>query len=560
MVELGDFVDNYRILSKVADSSVSSTYIAEQTPAGTSPVLLTLWHGIRLMASEDIQTFLKKARQGVLLKNSQTIPLLDAQLYHQSPYIVTALNANTSLDAHTPLIDQVVANKRVLNPDDPRSSIYAFLSIFYSSFEQSTISDNRKFSVDSQFEHRAPPVKAGWKQWMQKPRSRRNYIVTGASILLLLVLLAGSMTLLILYLPAKAATVTITPMSKRITHTYPITLVTGNPTGGQIKEHVISYTTPSQSQTVPVTGKHPATQAQGQVVISQIHLFNASDNNSPIEASDVPANDGTMITVGTFTATEGGTVKVNANATKAGVTGNIYAYNINDTYGIFRFKTDIQIGTAYVQNPSAFTGGQDAYTFVQQQDIDAVVNPLSAQLTPNARQQALQELQSSEQLVRDITCTNSVNTDHKVQETADSVTVTVQVTCSGIAYNKQDLLTAAINAQKAAAITQLGTRYQLLGDIMTGVPSLDTSSKDGSVVYKVPTDGIWLFQIDGVLEQEMARSIAGRSQRDATDLLLQSKGIKSVVITTTGSIGTALPTSPGDIKFTIVPSPGLTSR
>jgi hypothetical protein len=67
MVELGDFIDKYRILNKVADSSVSSTYIAEQIPAGTSPVLLTLWHGVRLTASEDIQTFLKKARHGVLL-------------------------------------------------------------------------------------------------------------------------------------------------------------------------------------------------------------------------------------------------------------------------------------------------------------------------------------------------------------------------------------------------------------------------------------------------------------------------------------------------------------
>ena len=115
MVEAGDFIDNYRILSKVADSDVSSTYIAEQISAGTSPVLLTLWHGVGLTTSEDVQTFLKKARHGVFLKNSQTIPLLDAQLYHQSPYIVTALNANTSLNDHTPLIDQVVDNNCTSN-------------------------------------------------------------------------------------------------------------------------------------------------------------------------------------------------------------------------------------------------------------------------------------------------------------------------------------------------------------------------------------------------------------------------------------------------------------
>jgi hypothetical protein len=568
MIELGDFIDNYRILSKVADSNLSSTYVAEHTPAGTPPVLLTLWHGITLTANEDIQTFLNKARDGVILRNSQTIPLLAAQLHHESPYIVIAFNTqtSTSLNAHTQFIDQVVDNRRVLHPDDTHSSIDAFLSIFCTSLQESTPLDSSTASAGDQATHTAPSVKPRLKQWIHKPRSRRSYAI--ASILLLLVLLAGSIALLIIFLPANAATVTITPTSEHIAHTYPISLVTGNPTASQIKARTISYTTPPQSQTVPATGKghHDATKAQGLVLISQIHLFNASDNNSSVGPSDVQANDGTMITIGVFTATEGGTVTVNASASTAGQGGNIFAYDINGFYGIYEYDQfniqGRQIGTAYNQNPGAFTGGLDGndYTYVQQQDIDGAANPLSAQLTPSAQQQAQQQLQPNEQLVHDITCANSINTDQKAQDTADSVTVTVQVTCSGIAYNKQDLLTAAINAQKADEITQFGTSYQLSGDITTGIPNLSTSSQDGSATYEVPTDGIWVFQIDKAQQQELARSIAGHPQWDATNQLLKRKGIKSVAITTAGSIGTALPTSPGSIKFTIVHIPGLTSR
>lgn len=568
MIESGDFIDNYRILSKVGDSNLSSTYIVEHTSMGTSPVLLTLWHGIIFTASGDSQTFLKKARHGVIFRNSQTIPLLDAQLYHESPYIVTAFNtqANTSLNAHKKFIDQVVDNRRALRPDDSHSSIDAFLSIFCTSLEDSIVLNSGTVSAGNQAAHAAPRVKTGLKQWIQKPRSRRSYTI--ASIVLLLVLLAGSTALLIIFLPASTATVTITPMSEHITHTYPLSLVNGDPIAGQIKEHKISYTTPPQSQTVPATGKghHDATKAQGQVVISQIHLFNASDNNTLIDASNVPASDGTMITVDSFTATEGGTVTVNATASTAGQGGNIPAYDINGKYGLFEVNQfgiqGRQLGTAYNQNPSAFTGGQGAndYTYVQQQDIDGVVNPLSAQLTPTAQQQTQQQLKSGDLLVQGITCSNNVNTDHKAGETTDSVTVTVQVTCSGIAYHKQDLLTAAINAQKADESTQFGTSYQLSGDITTGTPNLSTSPQDGSAIYEVPTDGIWVFQINAALQQEMAHFIAGRSQQDAKDQLLKRKGIKSIVITTAGGIGTALPRSPGSIKFTIVHIPGLTSH
>jgi hypothetical protein len=271
--------------------------------------------------------------------------------------------------------------------------------------------------------------------------------------------------------------------------------------------------------------------------------------------------------VGGFTAIEGGTTTVNATAKTAGQAGNIGAYDINGLYDIYLYSSQYdvfgtKIGTAYLQNPSAFTGGQDAYDYkyVQRQDIDGVVNTLSGQLMPDAQKQAQQQQQSDEQFVHDIACSNVVNSDHKVQDQADSVTVTVQVTCSAIAYKKQDLLTAAINAQKADEITRLGTSYRLSGAITTGTPALVPTSQEGSAIYGVPTDGIWVFQIDAAQQQAIALAIAGRSQQAAIDQLLQRKGIKNVAIATAGSIGTALPTSPGSIKCVVVRVPGLTSH
>jgi hypothetical protein len=567
MIEPGNFIDSYRILWKVAESNLSSTYVAEHTSASTTPVLITLWHGISLTTTENTQAFLKKARHGIIIRNSQRIPLLDAQLYHQSPYIVTAFNeqVSTSLDTHTKFIDQVVANRRALHPYDLQPSIAAFINIFCNSPQLNPIFSTNIFYTSNKATQTAVPIKAGLRQWKPQPPGIRIYVI--ASVVLLLVLLAGGTALLFVFLPANAATVTITPISERITHTYPISLVTGDPGASQIKQHTISYTTPPQSQTVPATGKehYDGAKAQGQVLISQIHLLSPSDNNTSVGPSTVQANNGTLVTIGIFTAIEGGSVTVNASASTAGQGGNIPAHDMDGLYDIYEYNFNIPvrpIGTAYIQNPSAFTGGQDASdsTYVQQQDIDGVANPLIAQLTPDARQQTQQQLQSGEQLVHDITCIKSVNTDHQIKETVDAVTVAVQVTCNGIAYNKQDLLTAAINAQKADETRRRGTSYQPSGDITTGAPNLSTPSQAGSAVYEVPTDGIWVFQINKAQQQEIARSIAGHSQQDATNQLLQRKGIKSVVIMTTGSIGTALPASPGSIKFTIVHIPGLTSR
>src|SRR5262249_54441557 len=150
-------------------------------------------------------------------------------------------------------------------------------------------------------------------------------------------------------------------------------------------------------------------------------LFNPIDNGSSVGPSDVQANNGISIRISVFTAIDGGSVTVDASASNGGQTGKNSAHNPhrqNEIYLYDQIHNPIPpSSTAYVQNQNAFTGGQDAsnYTYVQQQDIDGATNPLIAQLTSDAQQQAQQQLQPGEQLVQAITCSSSINPDHQVQ-------------------------------------------------------------------------------------------------------------------------------------------------
>lgn len=211
-------------------------------------------------------------------------------------------------------------------------------------------------------------------------------------------------------------------------------------------ERTIS-TQQEQSQTVPTTGVPVALQAQGEVVVSQMHLFQSRDNASQIGSSDVSSNNGTKITIDSFIATEGATLTVNAKASVGGQDGNIPANNIDEDVEIFEYSQfdtmhllpGRAIGTAHIQNPSAFTGGMDAgkFKFVTEEDIDQAANSLSDQLIPSTRQNIQQQLQFGEQFIKDIRCSKIVNTDHQPYHDADFVTITVKVECSSIASKKR---------------------------------------------------------------------------------------------------------------------------
>ena len=373
-----------------------------------------------------------------------------------------------------------------------------------------------------------------------------------ALIALIILLVGGIAPFLIPWLhttlPAATATVTITSASQHLTKTYAINAVTGTPDTSQhqVQARLLSYTTAAQSKTVKATGQgqQEATVARGQLRITSVQ--------GTIPAGTINLT-GKGVVVAFYTATPITTdTTVDAYAEQAGSAGNIPAYYINNHYSSGSISFD-------AQNPQPFTGGQDANnsTFVQQSDIDGAAAPLVSQLTSDAQSAVQKQIQANEQFVSTPECTPNIKANHKADDRATDVTVTVTVTCKGEVYNQQAARSMAADWLRSDAASQLGDHYALVGDMVIGTPVVVTTDANGIVSLNVSAEGIWAYQFSDAQKQTIAQLIAGKSLADAQALLQKQAGVKKVNVTTADGWGTALPTTPSDIKFIVLPVSGL---
>lgn len=359
---------------------------------------------------------------------------------------------------------------------------------------------------------------------------------------------------LITVLPAATASVTMTPASQHLTKTYNIEAVTGTPDASQhqVQAHVLSFTTKALSKTVKATGQghQVATWATGTLTFS-----GASGTEDIRAGAAITGSSGVEVSLLTDASiSPGKTITVKAHAVYAGSGGNIPAYDID---GWYYWNPNPSI-SFYVQNTGAFTGGQDAYdyTYVQQSDIDGATAPLVSQLTSAAQAAVQQQVHANEQFASAPVCTPNIKANHKADDKAGDVTVTVTVTCKGEVYDVQAARAMAADWLRSDAATQPGAHYALVGDTVIGTPQVVATSS-GVVTLNVSAEGIWAYQLSDSQKQLMAQVIAGKPLTDAVALLLKEEGVSHVTITTDGGWGSALPTTPGDIKFTVSPVQGL---
>jgi len=356
-------------------------------------------------------------------------------------------------------------------------------------------------------------------------------------------------------LPGATATVTITPASQHLTKTYTISAVTGTPDASQhqVQARVLSFTTKAQSKTVKATGQghQDATWATGTLT------FSGATGTEDIPAGTTIAG-GSGVTVSLLTdasISPGNTITIKAQAVNAGSGGNIGAYDIDGWYD-WSGNPNIAV---YVQNTSAFTGGQDAsdYTFVQQSDIDGASTPLVDQLTSAAQSAVQQQVHANEQFASPPECTPTIKANHNANDRATDVTVTATVTCKGEVYDAQAAQSMASDLLRSDATSQLGDHYALVGSTVIGTPQVVTTDQSGVVTLNVSAEGVWVYQFSDTQKQQMAQLIAGKPLTDARDLLDKQEGVKKVILTTDGGWGSALPTSPSDIKFNLLAVTGL---
>ncbi len=368
----------------------------------------------------------------------------------------------------------------------------------------------------------------------QKPSYPHIYALSLVYVILLLSILTLQLWLL---LNPPIATITIYPRSEQIT-------LTGTLQLGRI----IAPITLTQSQTVPTTGKghQNAKQAAGYITFY----------NGQFQSVTVPAgimltgSDGVQIIADQTAYIPAaspnppifGQVTVSAHATNPGSRGNISAYDINQTC----CATSI-----LVKNTAAFHGGQDERNFqtVTTHDLNEAATALKTTLAQSMQAALQSQVQSGEALVTP-PCTPIVTSDHKVGEEAVTVKVTGSEACSAVAYNSQELKGKVTDLLTHQAIQTLGTGYSLLGDVQVTVKQATAASAHRPVFLSFVSQGTWAYALTSQEQQHIKELIAGKSKRNALQLLQSVPGIKSASIAWTEQ--TTLPNDMSAIHLVIL--------
>jgi ribosomal protein S11 len=360
--------------------------------------------------------------------------------------------------------------------------------------------------------------------------------------------------------PSNPATVTITPKNQVVSDTYVIQAVTTAPKADllQVSLQHLTATPAPQNKTVTGTGH---TQTNPTHATGSVTLYNSSSTPVTIGIETFPQlPNGVIVVTDSSVTIPGSTIDANgvltasskavaAHAENTGTIGNIAAQ-------AFTYNNCCNAGLR-ATNLSAFTGGQDPqnYTFIQQSDVDAVVNPLISTLAQEAKSQFDKQLTSNESLAEDPTCpAPTVNDDPgAIGDTGHNITsmaVTVSATCTGIAYDRTGAQKVAQQRlQKMANITP-GQGYVLSGAITSKIIKV-TSQDQNAVSLQVQAQGTWGYQVSDAQKTALAKQLAGKKVAAAQTLLNAQAGFKDASIKSSGNNAT-LPTDPTQIKIDVL--------
>ncbi len=347
------------------------------------------------------------------------------------------------------------------------------------------------------------------------------------------------------------ATITITPDSKVEQDSYVIQAVTGNANLAkrQILLRQLSFSPKEQSKVVTATG---VGHVPAQAATGKLAFYNGSNQDFVVGSTTaIPGPNGISVETdgpadipAAHLPTEG-TITVNAHVTTAGASGNMAAGAINETCcasgGFIRVVS------------SAFTGGQDEkdYTFLQQSDVDGYVNQIKSTLSQQALSGVKGQLKPNEQLAGDPECTTQSREDQPVGDQGHDVTsanVTVDATCTGLAYDARGAQILAQDLLQRKAISDLGQAYVLAGTVVT--KSTVTDVNDGVVTLQVMVSGTWSYRLNDKEKQTLASQLANKTRVAAQGYLDASKGISKAKIDIANG-GDSLPDDPGQIRIIV---------
>src|SRR5260221_2629974 len=291
-------------------------------------------------------------------------------------------------------------------------------------------------------------------------------------------------------------------------------------------------TTLSQEKTVPTTGHghQDARAATGTVT-----FYNGSNTPQTINAGTVfTGNDGIQVATDRDADMPAanppieGQATVLAHALNANAKGNIQAYDIN-----LAVSSDLT-----VKNLSNFSGGQDARDFqtVTKQDIANAAAPLKTTLAQSMQGALTGQTKSGEALVTP-TCTPTISADHQVGDEATQVKVTLTETCSGVAYDTQELESSATQLLTTQGLKKLGTGYSVLGDVQVTTTTATVTASHPIIAFSC--NGVWVYVLSDKAQEHIKDLIKGKTTQDALHLLASQPGIERV--STSWDVNTKLP-------------------
>ncbi len=388
-------------------------------------------------------------------------------------------------------------------------------------------------------------------------RSWRGLIITGVTILVLIGLFVlFYRPVLNLFFPP-TATVTITPASQQLTHTYQIIAVLGvpDPTKDQVDARALYADSQTQTQTVKTTGQgHIA----GQQARGELTFYNTSASTQTISAGTIVFDANGVAVVNEQTVT---LPAFNAAVGAASMTVSAHTVNVGSAQNIPAYDFSSQLccsGSVYVTNAQPFTGGQDAQTFsyVQQSDIDGVEQSMNATLAQQATMALQGQVRANERPVGAPRCSPQVQSNHSAGERASTVTVSVTTSCVGEVYDMQAVQILAARKLSQDAATNPGAAYAPVGSITTQVTQA-TPDIHGNVLLITNASGIWAYQFTTAQTAHFANLIAGRSSQDARSVLLGQTGVQGATIALTGVGVTTVPNDTNHITINIEAVQGL---
>jgi hypothetical protein len=403
-----------------------------------------------------------------------------------------------------------------------------------------------------------PPANANYPSvYVPSQRRRRRWWIAIPIVLLLLVIgfFVYRPLLDLIFVPQ--ATITITPVSKELKHTYTLTAVIGTPDAAlpQVQARLLYAASGTVQESVNASGTAhiPAVQAVG-----TLNFYNSSPTPQTVPAGTVfVSNSGVQVvnddtvTVPAGTPPSEGIATDTAHAVNGGSKGNIAALDLStvsccSTPGII------------VRNETAFTGGQDAqtYTYVEQSDIDNAASVLATKLTANTQGMLMKQVQKGEQLVQPPQCTPTVTSDQSAGDHSSTVTVGARVICTGEVYDQHSVYARAANLLATDSTLNPGVNFMPVGHIVATIQQA-RMGENNTITLQVLTGGIWVYQFDANQIHRLRNLIAGKSQDDALSLLKQQYGVDKTSIQLYWGNGTTLPSDFNHITLDVLNVPGL---